>query len=486
MNFEYVLFSSFENNHLLIFLTTTKKMKKTLLLLCGALTIAQGAVLAQKCGMQAVHNHAIANDPSWRQRIDDQRASLQQAAENYDAQKADGSAQRTTATSAIPVIFHIVVNSSQLASLGGEAGIARRCDSQIKVLERDFNKANLDANLIPSSWKSLQGNAGIHFGLAHTDPSGHATPGYEIKIVSGAGFSNMDAAFPEAKTASTGLAAWDVTRYYNVWCINFTGSASSLLGIAVPKSMTSGWGAYPAEEMGVVIQYLTLGKQTTGAGTFNAPYNQGRTLTHETGHFFEIWHVWGDDGGACSFSGGQDDGIADTPPQADETFGAPAYTISGGTLNDACRMNGATNMQPIGYACLDFMDYTNDAAMYLFTPNQASAMASSVLPSTSENYTLTQHPALLNYPVAVAEINAGDIGLEIFPNPSMGQVNVAFSTTEILNNIEVMNMMGQQVAVAAGSGVSNYTIDLSAMSKGIYLVKCNFASGSVTRKILLQ
>ncbi len=448
--------------------------------------MAQGAVFAQKCGMQAVHNHLIAKDATWRQRLDDQRGALQQDAATYDAQKAEGTAQRTTATSAVPVIFHIIVNSSQLAQLGGEEGVRRRCDSQITVLERDFNKGNLDANLIPASWKALHANTGIHFGLAHTDPAGRATPGYEIKIVTGSGFSNMDEAFPEAKTAATGLAAWDVNKYYNVWCIPFTGSASSLLGIAVPRSMTSGWGAYPVNEMGVVIQYLTLGKQTTGAGTFNAPYNQGRTLTHETGHFFEIWHVWGDDGGACSFSGGQDDGIADTPPQADETFGAPTYTIAGGTRTDACQMNGATNVQPIGIACLDFMDYTNDAAMYLFTPNQASAMASKVIPSNSPNYTLTQNPTLLIYPVAVSEINAGDIGLDIFPNPTNGQVNVTFGNTVTLNNIEVVNMMGQQVATVAGTGINNYSIDLSAMSKGIYLVKCNFASGSVTRKIVLQ
>ena len=131
------------------------------------------------------------------------------------------------------------------------------------------------------------------------------------------------------------------------------------------------------------------------------------------------------------------------------------------------------------------MDYTDDKAMYMFTTQQAAAMAANILP-TGESYTLTQNPNLLLYPVSVAGVDV-DNNLGIYPNPTTGQVNISLSgTAKTLNEITVYNMMGQQVAKADGKGQNFYSIDLSGMSKGIYFVKCNFASGSVTRKIMLQ
>ena len=461
-------------------------MKKTLLIIGGAILLCQSGVFAQKCGMQILHETMIAKDPSWAQKLEAQRASLQGIADNYILQQSTGALNKTTTVSAVPIIFHIIVDSAQFVNLGGTAGIIKRCDSQIAVLNRDFNKQNSDSTLIPSGWKSLYGNSGIHFGLARKDPGGVCSPGYEVKIIAGTslttvGFSNMNQAFPEAKATGTGLLAWDITKYYNVWCINFTGSASSLLGITVPLSNGA------SGQVGVCILYNSLGKTTSGAGSFPASYNLGRTLTHETGHFFEIWHPWGDDGGLCPWpsSGGYDDGLSDTPPESDAVYGNPAYTITGGTYNDGCKMNGATNTQPIGIACLSFMDYTNDNAMHLFTTMQAATMAAQVAVG-GENYSLTQNPNLLLCPTSVAatEVNSD---LNIYPNPTTGQLTISFnSSVETLKDIVVINLVGQQVMTVNGQGKDYYSLDLSGMSKGLYFVKCNFASGSVTRKILLQ
>ena len=479
-------------------------MKKNLLLLGSALLFCSSAMIAQttqvrRCAAQQMHQAMIASDPAWAQKFESQRAALQSDAENYMQMVGDqGSAEKTTTISAIPVIFHIVVDTTQYNSLGGATGIAKRCDSQIAILNRDFNRQNSDSTLIPSGWKPLYGNAGIHFGLARRDPNGVCTPGYEIKIITATGFSNINSAFPEAKTAATGLPSWDVTKYYNVWCINFTGSASSLLGITLPKSSTSGSNI---NQEGVCILYNTLGKGGTGTGSYFAPYDKGRTLTHETGHFFEIWHPWGDDGGKCTtYSStatvngitcvggmGSDDGLSDTPPESDAVYGAPTYNVTGGTEYDCCKMNGTTNMQPIGIACLSFMDYTDDAAMYLFTTMQAAAMASKVLVASGENYQLTQNPSLLVCPTAIVEQVSAGASLNVYPNPTAGLVNITVnSLAEDLKNITVLNILGQEVATVNGEKKDNYVIDLSGMSKGVYVLKFNFASGSVTRKVTLQ
>ena len=136
------------------------------------------------------------------------------------------------------------------------------------------------------------------------------------------------------------------------------------------------------------------------------------------------------------------------------------------------------------------MDYTDDNAMHLFTTLQAAAMASRVLVSSGENYSLTQNPSLLlpctttGIMPTSTEINSS---LSIYPNPTNGEVNISInSAAETLSNIVVFNLLGQQVAIVTGQNKDFYSVDLSSMSKGIYIIKCNFLSGSVTRKVLLQ
>jgi len=472
-------------------------MKKVLLILGGAILLWQPQLLAQrKCGIEQLKAAMIAKDPTWAAKLEAQRTSLQGIADNYIVQKNTGVLDKTTAVSAIPIIFHICVDSAQYLALGGEAGIATRCASQMAVLNADYNRQNSDSNLIPTAWKdSLYGNVGIHFGLARIDPSGACTPGYEIKIVDVDGYSGIDEAIPGIKTASTGLAAWDITKYYNVWCGNFNGDASGLLGITRPLSFGDG------PQTGVVILYTTLGVTPSSSTAY--PYNLGRTLTHETGHFFEIWHTWGDDGGACEGDpGGSDDGLSDTPPESDATYGNPVYILAPyGTDTDVCRKHAGVNVQPIGIASLSYMDYTNDNAMHLFTPMQAAVMASMALVppgsagtttgfggSIGENYSLTQHPGLLVCGAAAVNNVENNNNVNIYPNPTTGMVNISLdANAEKLDKIIVVNLLGQQVKTIQVSGNQhNFSIDLSGMGKGIYFVKCNFASGSVTNKISLQ
>ena len=500
---------------------------KQLLLIIGSVLLLSCAAQAQtqprKCGIQEFKEQLIAKDPSWAERFNEQRAAMQGIADDYIAKIKSGAAERTTTVSAVPIVFHIIVDSAQFNALGGIVGITKRCDSQIAVLNRDYNMQNPDSTKIPSLWKPLYGNVGIKFGLARIDPSGNCSPGYEVKIISGssttdAGFSNEDNAFPEAKTASTGLAAWDVTKYYNVWCINFTGAAVGLLGLTQPRSFCT---PSTLNQMGVCMLYTTLGCTAasgaipTGTGTWPFPYNLGRTLTHETGHFFEIWHPWGDDNGrcptwsstatvngiTCTAGSGDDDGLSDTPPESDAVYGNPTYNVTNGTETDCCNMHGTTDEQPIGIACLSYMDYTDDDAMHLFTPMQAAVMASMVLvPATGvasptgkggtvgENYTLTQNPSLLiacsTASVATTEVNNE---VNIFPNPSNGEITITLNAaSEPLKQIVVLNLVGQQVMTVTGQGKDYYILNLAAMSKGVYFVKCNFVSGSVTKKVVLQ
>ena len=462
-------------------------------ILLSATVSAQTPTHAPRCGIQQEKAALIAKDPTWAQRFEAQRKSLQGIADNYKLQQKNGATEKTTSLTPIPVIFHIIVDSAEFNQMGGSTGIANRVDSQIAVIERDYNRSNGDSTRIPSGWKPLFAAVGIHFGLAHTDPNGHGTPGYEIKISSHAFTQGTYGDYSDAKDNTYGLAAWDVTKYINVWCINFS-DGSGLLGITTPKSFTGGWGGEPVNYEGVCINYLTLGKRTSASDHYLATgygsnyYDLGRTLTHELGHFFEIWHTWGDDGGLCPWSsGGSDDGLSDTPPEDDAKYGAYPDTMvaSGGSYTDACLDSSSIDVQPIGISSHDYMNYTDDIAMQMFTNDQAAVMISQVS-AGGENVTLTGNPTLTSYPLAVTKVEV-DNDLNIFPNPSTGVVNISMNNVNNnLQEITIFNITGQQVMNVKGSNQDYYSIDLSGMSKGIYFVKCNFASGSVTRKISLQ
>src|SRR5690606_27853362 len=94
----------------------------------------------------------------------------------------------------------------------------------------------------------------------------------------------------------------------------------------------------------------------------------GRTLTHELGHFFELFHPNGDDL-SCPANGGDDDGISDTPPSYTNKIRNPVFPVT-----DQCSPNFP------GVMFMNYMDYCDDLSLYMFTMEQCSVMHANVLP----------------------------------------------------------------------------------------------------------
>jgi len=463
-------------------------MKKALLMAAlSGLIVSQGSAQAQdfqrKCGLPDIKNALIAKDPSFKAYFEAYQQSQKDYIAEYKSNPSIGALQRSTAIYPVPVVFHFVVDSSEYNQIGGAAGIAQRVTDQVAVLNRDFNRQNGDSTGIPSVFKPYYANANIQFGLAHTKPDGSGTPGYDITIVSSTVATNIANSsgngYNKVKAAGTGgVDPWDNTKYLNIWVTNTGSGGNMILGLTIPPSF-AGSGGFPSSQKGIVLAYAAVGVQnasTTGQ-YFISGITGGRTLTHEMGHYFEIWHTWGDDNGLCPNTGGADDNIADTPPQADATYGNPSFP-----KYDSCSKPSVSN----GIMFMNYMDYVNDNAMRMFTKDQAIIMQQS-LNSASESYSLTQHPELLQYPTAVANV-ASQNNFDIYPNPTTGFFNVAYNGSSSLKAIQVLDMMGKNVKTIhinnQQSGI--YSIDLSEMSKGIYFVQCQFEEGVISRKIVLQ
>lgn len=280
----------------------------------------------RQCASMEVLDRQLAADPTLAQRLRAIETQTQQFAANPTAQRG------TALVGTIPVVVHVVYSNA--AENISDAQI----QSQIDVLNEDFRKLNADAGNTPAAFAGLVADVGLQFVLAKRDPSGNATNGIQRKSSTRTTWGTNDAV---KKSSSGGLDAWPASQYLNLWVCNI---GSSILGYA---QFPGG----PASTDGVVITTTGFGR----GGSARAPFDLGRTATHEVGHWLNLRHIWGD--ANCG-----NDLVADTPTQQTDNGGCPSFpkvTCSNG---------------PNGDMFMNYMDYTNDACMYMFSNGQSSRM----------------------------------------------------------------------------------------------------------------
>lgn len=292
---------------------------------------------------------------------------------------------KTNSIVTIPTVFHVVYSSST------QNITDQRLLDQLTVLNQDYSKSNSDTNKIPAIWRdTVAADCEVQFCMAQQTPWGYPTDGITRTATTVTSWSTDD----KVKKYSTGgHDAWDRNKYLNIWVCNLGGG---LLGYA----QFPGQGAATD---GVVFAYQYVG--TTGA---TSPYNKGRTATHEVGHWLNLYHIWGDDGGTCSGS----DQVTDTPNQKSETYGC--FT-AGAVKTDACSATAP------GYMWQNYMDYTDDACMYMFTNGQKARMQGALAGSRSSLATSNG----CQTPVAAAPV------ANFIANPTSGALTSATPTKTI-------------------------------------------------------
>lgn len=312
-------------------------MKKQLLFIGAlALGLAAGAQQQRRCASFEHYQQQLARNP--------EMARNQEAIERFTQEAAGrpqpGGTQRGTPVYNIPVVVHVLWNTSTQNISDAQI------QSQIDALNRDYQLNNPDTGLVPAAFKSFVADCKVSFCMAQRDPSGAATTGIIRKQTTKTSFS---ADTDDAKSNSTGGDnAWDRNSYLNLWVVPAitSGGQGGILGYAQFPG-----GAAATD--GVVIGYNYFG--TTG--TAAAPFNKGRTATHEVGHWLNLRHIWGDES-ACA----QDDLVSDTPLQGAENYGCPTFPHT-----DAC--SGGN-----GVMYMNYMDYVDDACMMMFTNGQKTRM----------------------------------------------------------------------------------------------------------------
>lgn len=278
--------------------------------------------------------------------LDDFERAIQRKVNELISMRTGG-IQTQSVVVTIPVIVHVIHNGE---AEGTGMNISQaQIQSQIDVLNEDYRKKpgtpGFNSNPVGADIE-------IEFCLSPVDQNGNTMtePGIDRRNGGKTSWTRSDI---EGSLKPTTI--WNPNLFYNVWTLKFGGADANLLGYAQFPDQSGLAGLSdnggPSSTDGVVVQYSSFGSSDKGSfPVLQAPYNKGRTLSHETGHWLGgLRHIWGD--GTCG-----DDFVSDTPTQQ-------------GPSNGTCP-NVAACSGPLPAMVQNYMDYSNDACMNIFTAGQ--------------------------------------------------------------------------------------------------------------------
>jgi hypothetical protein len=417
-------------------------MKKLLLflsILCSTTVFAQleltqdvyaadGKII--RCFTNEKVEQAALEDPSLVQK----RADVQQRLEKMASrQYSDNDAAKSMPpVYTIPVVVHIIyrTNAQNISD--------NRVFEQIQVLNDDFRRTNSDASNVPSAFAGVVADCEIEFCLATKDPSNNSTTGITRTQTTVNSIGGTNSYY---STAAGGKTIWDPTKYLNIWVCEMGGG---ILGFTYTP------GGAPNGADGVVIGYSYFGK--TGA---SAPYNGGRTTTHEVGHWLNLQHVWGSGNGGCN----QDDFVNDTPVQNGPNSGCPSHP--------------STSCSNSGDMFMNYMDYVNDNCMNSFTAGQKARMRNAIIGA---------RPGLINSQACVTA--SYDAGIELVLSPNGTICSPSFVPTVTVKNHGSMTLTSVNINWRIDGGATQTQAWSGSLATGqstnVNLPQQTVASGSHT------
>lgn len=397
-------------------------MKKLITLLFVVVSLSAFSQRRTCATMDKMHQRMQA-DPEFAKHHEQVMKNIQNA---NATQPLFRSPNAPTAVVTIPVVFHVLYkNATQNVS---DAQI----NSQLAVLNKDYRKLNTDfSTVVPAAFQPLGADMEVVFVKASIDPNGAATTGITRKSVP------SSFVYEDSYYLAAGQPAWNPTQYMNIWIGRF--SDNSLLGFA-----------YLPSAAGQAYDGLCIGDQYFGTtGTASAPFNKGRTATHEIGHYFGLEHPWGDDNSSCGTTANSD-GVADTPAVDGPHYDCPSFPTNVNTCTSST--NGAMFM--------NFMDYVDDACMAFFTTGQKTIVRNTI---SGTRASLLTSPAL-----AVNNFEAYN-SIKLYPNPASRYFTIHSDKINI-DQVEIFSAVGQLVKSQKVSPTNN-VINIEDLATGTYYLR---------------
>lgn len=377
----------------------------------------------------------------------------------------------------IPVVVHILHKGEPIGT-GTNISVAQ-IQSQINVLNQDFRRLNSDVLSSPAPFKGSSADPLIQFCLAARKPDGSPTngimrylePSQQDLSTLPVDLRCVNRFFIESVFKPSTI--WDRDKYLNIWVSEMkqlpaviNGQPNNDIGNNQGCNFndnTLGYAQFPglsATTDGVWIKNNVFGT----IGNLNLNFNLGRTTTHEVGHWLNLKHIWGDEP-QCAV----DDLVFDTPIQKDKSTGCNVFPKT-----DTC-----SNQFP-GIMFMNFMDYSDDNCLSVFTYGQAARMDSALFIQrvgliTSNGCT----PSTMSI-----DDNNMESAIKIYPNPFSNLITI--ETNEPIFKIEIYNLLGQIVKSKIIDSPTNNSvnINLSELVQGNYIAKIYVENGEKSVKII--
>jgi hypothetical protein len=404
----------------------------------------------------------------------------------------------------IPVVVHIVYNTNE------ENLSDAIVKNQIAILNKDYRRLNADAANTRPEFKPVAGDAMIEFELAQIDPDGKPTAGitktktskksfFDFDILlflraalecgvdfndpasieanqacleaffekNGVNFENIYDSIDNVKYSDKGgIDSWNQKKYLNIWVCNlsveiFGQTTPFLLGFAYPPV---GAPLFPKESLpegyekndGVVIHYQVFGKNNPAVGVLKDLNGEGRTCTHEVGHYLGLRHIWGD--GDCSV----DDGIADTPDAIDNSQPTDGTVPDCGKLhlNNTCTESTGPQLPDM---IENYMDYSRESCMNMFTNGQINMMRSMLEGPRAE---------LIGLQASTDDANADRFS--VYPNPATNFIQ--FKNLKENAQITIYAFDGRFVKTFTSD--NNGQCNVKHLKTGLYIARIEAKSGN--------
>ena len=383
-------------------------------LLCSTLTAQTG----KKASMITPQ---LANDPKTEMTVINRgcatvvpdaqwEAQYQQMIDQY---KLDLEANKVSANYTIPVVIHIIHGGQAVNTYPNISNA--QATSQITILNNDFAAAGLNVGNYPASafttYATAAGlpaankdgngrpkisNFNINFCLATIDKNGAAMAVAGIDRVNYTTITTpTTATYPSKNPAAANYntpttfqnfmnnyikpaTVWDPTKYMNIWVTDVNAGAG-LLGFATFPAASGLTGIPGGTGTASTDGLWCWGRAFGNVGTLQAPYNKGRTATHEIGHWVGLRHIWGD--GTCAT-----DYCLDTPPASTSNGGTLTYPFNANSCTSPTGTSNTTPNGANGEMFMNFMDYTDDGAMYMFTEDQRTRAQAAMANGTHRKF----------------------------------------------------------------------------------------------------
>ncbi len=398
-------------------------MKAGIIIIFFALALGGRLGAQEKCSSAFYQQYELAMDPSLAERISAIESFTQQQLISRGTSRTEGIVIK------IPVVVHILYHTQS------EKISDAQVISQIEALNKYFRRRNSDTMSTPAHFRQLAADCEIEFQLAKSDPKKKYTTGITRQYTP---ITKWKADDQMKFSASMGTDAWDAKSYLNIWVCNLDKFA--------------GYATMPGGDMnkdGVVINYTAF-----GTGTGHTGYDQGKTAVHEVGHWLNLKHVWGD-----TYCG--DDGVHDTPRQASYTVGCPT------TVRITCG-NG-----PYGDMYMNYMDFTSDPCVNMFTEGQKTRMRS-LFDNGGARSSILLSKGLSNPLIFESPLPEEDpkwLHAQLYPNPATNEIflDLAYDIRWMGKTIFITNLQGQSIMNVAITS-KKQRINISRLKAGMYFL----------------